>query len=181
MKKLNEVLAISNITTFGFPAFKELEDRCNKNGESAIISTLAPGIMLDMGITTYYSPIIPRNTVFKAAEEIIYADLDVVVTTVSRADDITADDDVIIVSRHAGTVEILKSMYPNSTVLASVAPDNIRERKVVGTLPPTLIQHAAAYKAAAIKDFDYNVDGDLSGETLKARLIMTDSIKVTVD
>lgn len=181
MKKLNGIIKSNNVTVFSFPAFKGLEERSNKEGETAIISTLAPSLMLDKGIDSYYSPVIPRNTVFQNADDIIEADLDVTLTHVFRAEDITSNDNVIIVSRHAGTVDVLKSMYPNYVVLSSISPEDIRGKKVVGTLPPTLIQYAAAYKAATIKDFDYARDGDLNGEELKKRLIITDAIKVITE
>lgn len=181
MKKLNDIINDDSVTVYSFPAFKALEERSNKNGEPAIISTLAPALMLDMGIDTYYSPVIPRGTVFQTADDILAADLGVSTTRVTRADDITADDEVVIVSRHSGTVDALKSMYPHNTVLANISPADIEGRKVVGTLPPTLIQYAAAYKAATIKDFDYNRDGDLIGNELRARLIITDAITVTVE
>lgn len=181
MKKLNDIITSNNVTVYSFPAFKALEVRSNKDGEPAIISTLAPALMLDMGIDTYYSPVIPRGTVFQTADDILAADLEVTTTHVTRTDDITADDEVVIVSRHSGTVDVLKSMYPHNTVLANISPADIGGRKVIGTLPPTLIQYAAAYRAATIKDFDYNKDGDLSGDDLKARLIITDAIRVTVE
>lgn len=181
MKKLNDIISNNNVTVYSFPAFKGLEDKCNKNGDLAIISTLAPALMLDMGIDTYYSPIIPRNTVFQTTDDILVADLEVTTTNVTRADDIAADDEVVIVSRHSGTVDVLKSMYPHSTVLANISPVDIQDKKVVGILPPTLIQYSTAYKAATIKDFDYNKDGDLTGDDLKARLIITDAISVTVE
>lgn len=181
MKRLNYIIKNNNVTAYGFPAFKALEGKSNKDGEPAIISTLAPALMLDMGVDTYYSPVIPRGTVFQTADDIIDTDLEVMTTHVTRSDDITVDDDVVIVSRHPGTIEVLKSMYPHNVVLASISPADIEGRKVVGTLPPTLIQYATAYKATTIKDFDYAKDGDLSGEELQARLILTDAIRVTVE
>lgn len=181
MKKLNDIIKTNNVTVYSFPAFKGLENVCNKEGETVIISTLAPSLMLDKGIDTYYSPVIPRNTVFNNTDDVINADLDVTLTHVFKAEDITPDDNVVIVSRHGGTVDVLKSMYPNNTVFASISPDDIKGKKVVGTLPPTLIQYADAYKAATIKDFDYTKDGDLSGKELKERLLIMDAIQVTVE
>lgn len=180
MKKLNDIVRNNNVTVYSFPAFKALEMCCDKNGEPAVISTLAPALMLDMGIDTYYSPVILRNTVFQTVDEIFAADLDLVETHVEKAADIVPEDDVVIVSRHAGTVDTLKEMYPHSVVMASITPSDILGKKVVGTLPPTLIQFAAAYKAATIKNFDHVKDGDLCGDELSERLIVTDAIKVSV-
>lgn len=181
MRKLNDIIHNNNVTVHSFPAFKTLEMCCNKEGEPAVISTLAPALMLDMGIDIYYSPVIPRNTVFQTIDEILAADLDVVETHVEKAADITPEDDVVIVSRHAGTVDILKEMYPHSVVMASITPSDILGKKVVGTLPSTLIQFAAAYKAVTIRNFDYVRDGDLCGDELAERLIITDAIKVSVE
>lgn len=181
MEKLNDIIKTNNVTVYSFPAFKGLENICNKEGETVIISTLAPSLMLDKGIDTYYSPVIPRNTVFNNTDDVIEADLGVTLTHVFKAEDITPDDNVVIVSRHGGTVDVLKSMYPNNTVIASISPDDVKGKKVVGTLPPTLIQYADAYKAATIKDFDYTKDGDLSGKELKERLLIMDAIQVTVE
>ena len=181
MKKLNDLLTSNNVTVYSFPAFKSLENICNKTGDPVVLSTLAPALMLDKGIDTYYSPVIPRNTIFKTADDVIAADLDVTITHVSAADEISAEEPVIIASRHQGTVDILAQMYPNNIVMGSVTPDNIAGKKVVGTLPPTLIQYAAAYKAVTIKDFDYAKDGDLSGKALQDRMIITRAIKVSVE
>lgn len=181
MKKLNDIISECNVTAYGFPAFKALEGKSKKEGAPSIISTLAPSLMLEKGIDAYYSPVIPRNTVFQTADDVLAANLDVTLTHVSRADGIMPDDDVVIASRHKGTVDILTAMYPNNTVLASVTPEDIMGRKVVGTLPPTLVQYASAYQAATIKDFDYARDEDLQGEALKNRLVITDSISVSVE
>lgn len=181
MKKLNGAIKHNNLTVYGFPAFKALEDRSNKEGYDIVLSTLAPGVMMDMGISVYCSPILPRGVVFNTPEEIIAADLDVVITTVLHAPDIEPNSNVVIVSRHQGTVDILKDMYPNHTVLASITPDDILDKKVVGTLPPTLIQYARTYRAVTIKDFDHTKDGDLAGQELKERMILTEPIAVRID
>lgn len=75
---------------------------------------------------------------------------------------------------------MLREMYPNNTVIASVTPEDIRGKNVVGTLPPQMIQYAGRFKGFSVRNFDYNVDGDLSGEELRDRLIITSTIKVTI-
>lgn len=181
MKKLNYALKHNNLTVYGFPAFKALEDKSNKEGRDIVLSTLAPGVMMDMDIPVYYSPVLPQGVVFNTPEEIIAADLDVVTTMVLRAPDIEPDSNVVIVSRRQGTVDILKDMYPNHTVLASVTPDDIMDKNVVGTLPPTLAHYASTYRAVTIKDFDHAKDGDLAGQELKERMILTDPVVVRID
>lgn len=179
-KKLNNIIKECCVTAYGFPAFKGLEERSKSDSIPVVISTLSAAVMADMGIFEYYSPVIPRDTIYKTTDDVIAADLDVNLVFVEHMDDITASDPVIIVSRHAGTIDLLRSMYPNNIVLASISPDDIRDKTVVGALPPHLIQHAGRFKGFAIRNFDYNTDSDLSGEELRERMIITGTIKVTV-
>lgn len=178
--KLNDILRKYNVSAYGFPAFAALSEVGNKEGESTIVSTLSPAIMLSKGINIYYAPKLQRGAIYNSAAEVILADLDCNLVTVNLVDDMLGDSEVIIASRHKGTIEILKNMYPNNRVLESVTPDDIRDKYVVGTLPPALIQYCAAYKAVTIKDFDYAKDGDLSGEDLQARIEINDTIIVEV-
>lgn len=180
MKKLNDIIATNNVTAYGFPAIKGLEDRSNPDGDPAIVSTLSAAVMADMGICTYYAPVMPRNSKYATTDDVIKADLPVDLVHVEIVKDIPADAPVIIASRHPGTVELLQGMYPNHTVLASVTPEDMADKDVVGSLPPNLIQYAARFQAVAIKDFDYNKDGDLSGDELAQRLMITSTIRVTV-
>lgn len=181
MKKLNDIIATCNVTAYGFPAIKGLADRSNPNGDPVIVSTLSAAVMADMGISTYYAPVMPRDSKYADTDDVLNADLDVNLVHVEHVADISADSPVIIASRHRGTVELLQKMYPHNTVLASVTPDDIRNKDVVGSLPPHLIQYARSFRSVAIKDFDYNVDGDLSGEELKERMIITGTIRATVE
>lgn len=180
MTKLNDLINNHNVTAYGFPAFNGLAEHSNPNGTPAVISTLSAAVMADMGIHEYYAPVIPRNTIYKTTDEVISADLDVNEVSIERMDDITAADRVIIVSRHSGTVDLLRVMYPQNTVLESITPEDINGKDVVGTLPPHLIQYAGRFKGFAIRDFDYNADVDLSGDELRDRMIITGTIKVTI-
>ena len=179
-KKLNEIINNHNVTAYGFPAFRGLAEHSNSNSTAAVISTLSAAVMADMGIYEYYAPVIPRNTIYETTDEVIAADLDVNLVSIEHMDDIVAADPVIIVSRHAGTIELLREMYPNNTVIASVTPEDSRGKNFVGTLPPQMIQYAGRFKGFSVRNFDYNVDGDLSGEELRDRLIITSTIKVTI-
>ena len=180
MKKLNDIINTCNVTAYGFPAFKGLANRSNPNGAPAIVSTLSAAVMADMDIYEYYAPVIPRNTLYNTTDDVISADLDVYTVNVTHVSDITANDPVIIVSRHAGTVTLLREMYPNSTVLESIKPEDISGKDIVGTLPPHLIQYAGRFKGFSIRNFDYNVDGDLSGDELRDRLIIAGTIQVSI-
>ena len=178
--KLNGLVASHYCQIYGFPAFKELENHCDKSGEKVIIATDSPATMLDRGVQVYFAPVLQRNTIYHSAREILVADLDVNVVMTVFAPEITSDDDVIIASRHHGTVELLKNMFPKHTVLGTVTPEQIRNTDVVGTLPPHLIGCCRRYKPATIKDFNYVTDGDISGNELKDRLMMGKTITCVV-
>lgn len=180
MKKLNNLLSTNKVTAYGFPAIKGLEARSNPDAEPVIVSTLSAAVMADMGVNTYYAPVMPRNSKYATTDDVIAADLDVDMVHIEHVEDVPADAPVIIVSRHPGTVAILQDMYRNNTVMESITPDDIRDKDVVGSLPPNLIQYASRFKAVAIKDFDYNKDGDLSGDELKERMTITGTVRVTV-
>lgn len=181
MKKLNDIIATNNVTAYGFPAIKGLADRSNPDGDPIVISSLSAAVMADMGIDTYYAPIMPRNSRYATTYDVMAADLAVDMVHVERMDDIPADRPVIIASRHPGTVELLQSMYPNNTVMASVTPEDISGKDVVGSLPPNLIQYANSFRAVAISDYDYNKDGDLSGAELKDRMVITGTIRAKIE
>jgi hypothetical protein len=181
--KLNNLVKNNKVVTYGFAAFKGLEAHSKPEGTEVVISTLSPAIMSDMGINVYYAPVLPRNTVFNTPDEVIQADLDVQLVTVfdHPSWDLINQDNIVIVSRHQGTIDILKSMYPNAQVLSgNLTPDEIYGLHIIGTLPPHLIQYCQSYRAATIKDFDYAKDGDLSGDELKTRMIISNPINVVI-
>jgi len=180
--KLNSLLN-EKVTAYGFAAFKGLEVHSNPEGTEVVISTLSPAIMADMGIYTYYAPVLPRNTVFNTPEEVMQADLDVNVVIVTDYPSWDNDlSNIVIVSRHQGTIDILKSMYPDAQVLSgNVTPDDIKGLHVIGTLPPHLIQYCKSYRAVTIKNFDYTKDGDLSGEELLQRIVISNPIRVQIN
>jgi len=180
--KLNELIKNNKILVFGFNAFQLLEGKSNPEGKEVIVSTLSPSIMHNMGISTYYTPVLPRNVVFNTPDEVIAADLDIQLVTVLSYPswDMINTDNIIIVSRHPGTVAILRDMYPDAPVLSAVTPDDVKGRHVLGTLPPNLIQHCLSYRAVTIRDFDYSRDGDLTGQALLDRLIISEPIQVLI-
>ena len=181
--KLNELLKNNNVTVQSFPAFKQLESHSNKDASEITLSTFSPNFVLEntkFSQTSYFAPVIPRNSRFENAEQIMQADLDVNLVTVEYTDEITSYDKVIIASRHESTVKILKKEFPNSVVLAHVEEIDILGKKVVGTLPPHLISLTQAYKSVIIKDFDYNKDGDLKGQELLDRLVISPTVCVTL-
>lgn len=183
MSKLNELVKTNNVNAvFGFKAFADYAHKYkNNNAEnSIIISTLSPAVMHKMGFDRYISPVLPRGTVFHTAEEIYDSDLDATIVTVYPSEE--NGDRQIIVSRHTGTIELLKGMYPNAEIMTgNITPDDIKGSFVIGTLPPMLIQYADSYKSVTITDFDYAKDGDLNGDELKQRLHICDPIRITVE
>lgn len=170
--KLKELLELKKVVASGFAAIAGLS-AYSKGTEEVILSSLAPSVLADQGITEYYALQLPRGAVFSTPEEIIAADLDVRkyrIDTIDNADDL----DTVIVSRHQGTVDILLDRYGDVPVYDAVTSDQITGKHVVGTLPPHLITVVGAYTAVTIRGFDYTKDGDLSGAALTQRLIISD-------
>lgn len=181
--KLNQLINEYDITAHGFAAFKTLEQHCNKSGLPAVLSTLSPAIMLSMGISIYYAPVLPRGMILNTSEEILAADLDVQQVEIVRYPswDLVNHDKIVIVSRHQDTIDILKGMYPDAPILSeNITAENIDRCHVIGTLPPHLIQYAQSYRAVTIDNFDYSKDGDVSGEELKSRIKISDPIQVDI-
>lgn len=181
--KLNNIIKTANITAHGFAALKTLESMSNPNGVPAVLSSLSPAIMLGMGVSSYYAPVLPRGTVFNTAEEILAADIDVQIVTVLHYPewDKVNGDKIVIVSRHQGTIEILQAMYPEAPVLSgNLNAADIDGLHVIGTLPPHLVACCRSYRAVTISDFDYAKDGDLQGLELQERIAISDPITVQI-
>lgn len=186
--KLNTVLELFKVKALGFPAIQGLEEFSNKEGEEGeevVISTLPASLLAEQGIKYYLAPHFERGQAFQTTEDIIAADIDLgayeIVTDFEPKElrQLTLKKNTVIVSRHEGTVEILKGMYRNAEVFSgNVTPEDIEGKHVIGTLPPFLITAAGIYTPVTIKDFDYNVDGDLSGEELDERLIIGEPFKL---
>lgn len=172
--KLNEV--------YGFPAFQQLEDYSNQQSDDiAILSTLSPADMLMKNIKEYYYPIIPRGSRFNTAEEIIDADLEVIIVYVENTEEIRREDFVTIVSRHPATIDILKKEFPNNEVfIGNVTVEEIQNKKIVGTLPADYAAVATVYKPCVIENFNAAVDNDLSGEEFEKRFKILPATKVQI-
>lgn len=181
MKKLNELVKSNNVKGYGFKAIVNYcEINADKNGEEIVVSTLSPALMAEIGIKEYYAPVLPRNSVFNTSEDVEQADLEVNHVVVCKT--MSIGDKRLIVSRHPGTIGLLKDTFPDAEILTgNVTKEDIEGCYVVGTLPPHLIQHVQAYSAFVIKDFDYAKDGDLSGNELEERGKLCDPIKVVIE
>lgn len=178
--KLNNIIADRALTIYGFEAFTDLAAKCNHEGRRAVLSTLTPSMMYEMGVPVYFAPVIPRNSRFETPEEIIDANLDCNLIRVTAASTIGFDDEVVIVSRHPGTIALLQDVYINSVVRDQVTGYDIDGKTVVGTLPPHLIQYAARYQSVTIRDFDYARDGDIAGKELEDRLVIGKPVSIEV-
>ena len=181
--KLNRLIEETHVTADGFQALKDFAKMSQSSGEkrSVIVSSLSPAVNMEQGVHMYYAPVLPRGVVFNTAEDVKNADLDVNFVCVSLGLEADRYANKMIVSRHAGTVEILREMYPDAVVLSgNIKPEDIEGAFVVGTLPPHLIQFAGSYQAVTIRDFDYAKDGDLTGEELKSRIHISAPIQVVV-
>lgn len=175
--KIQTLLQTKKVIASGFAAITAL-GAYSQGTEEVILSSLAPSMLFNQGITSYYALEIPRGAVYNSADDIIEANLTVcqyMIKPVSMSDNV----DTVIVSRHNGTVDLLKQRYPNALVFAQVIADDITGKHVIGTLPPHLIMAAEAYTAVTIANFDYTKDGDLNGQELQDRLIIANqAIKV---
>ncbi|WP_144029304.1 CRISPR-associated protein Csx16 [Paenibacillus campinasensis] len=173
--KLSQLLATKKVVASGFAAIAGLS-AFSRGREEVVLSSLAPSVLADQGVTEYYALQLPRGTVFNTPEDIIAADLDVQKYTIETVHSVEGMEHVIV-SRHQGTINILLDKYDleaNGNVYASVTAEQIAGKHVIGTLPPQLISAAGAYTAVTIKNFDHTKDGDLSGQELRDRLIMAD-------
>lgn len=173
--KLSQLLATKKVIASGFAAISGLS-ALSRGTEEVVLSSLAPSVLAAQGVTEYYALQLPRGAVYTTPEEIIAADLDVRKYRIEYGYG-AAHMDVVIVSRHQGTIDLLTERYQYSSDLqvhASVAPEQIAGKHVVGTLPPHLIAAAGAYTAVTIRGFDHAKDGDLTGDELAERLIIAD-------
>lgn len=182
MKKLNDLLTKDNVKVLGFPAFAGLTPDVEENETTIYISTLPAAQMLAKGVNSYYAPVIPRGSRFNTPDEVKEADLDLNLVTVSEIEDIKADDPVVIVTQHQATLEVLQSMYSNVTavITGNASIEDIKDKSVVGVLPPFLISHCTRFKAYSIKDYNAATDGDLNAEQTAQRLVANNTIKVTI-
>lgn len=182
MTKLNDLLNKDNVKVLGFDAFMALTPDAKVTDDTIYVSTLPAAQMLARGINSYYAPVIPRNTRYTTPEEIREADLDTQLYAVHETDEIKSDDPVVVVTRHQATLEVLQSMYSNVTAIitGNATVEDIKDKSVVGVLPPFLISHCARFKAYSIKDYNAATDGDLDAEQTAQRLVANNTIKVTI-
>lgn len=176
--KLNHALKTYNITSTGFPAVQGIGIHSNKEGVPVALSTLPASELLEQGITQYLAPRFERGQVFKTTEEIIEANIEVDAFKITEIPSHNSDveileheDNSIIVSRHEGTIKVLKGRFPNTPVFKEeVGYEDIVGKHVIGTIPPRLAVHAMTYTPVTIENFDYTIDGDLTGNELLTRL-----------
>jgi len=176
--KLQEVLNAFTVTGMGFGAVCGLTQRSQYglggDNSKVVVSTLPAAVMAAKGVKTYFAPQFERGQVFGSTEELIEANPDVNFFAITNGDEHTG---TIIVSRHVGTVEILKEKYPDAEVLTgNVDAETVKGKHVVGTLPPHLVSECALYTHVGIKDFDYNKDGDIKGDELLERIEINEPI-----
>lgn len=178
--KLNELLKQYNVNIMSFPAFKQLEDFCNKEGEVVNLCTLPAELLLQQGITEYYAPVIPRGSIFNNPQDIIDANLDVNQYRIVEVNPQNMEYcDTVIVTRHKATIDIIKKKfsYVTKVLTGNVTAEDIQGRNVVGVLPPNLICKCNAYIAMSIKDYNAT-EGDLTKEQIEDRLIMGRPIRL---
>lgn len=170
--KLSKLLATKKVVASGFGALCGL-GAYSRGNEVVTLTSFSPSVLAAQGVTEYYALQLPRGSVFNTPVEILAADLEVRHYSIQSVDDVSTLD-VVIVSRHAGTVALLQDRYPDARVLDSVMPEQIAGKHVVGTLPPHLIAAAGAYSAVTIVGFDHSKDGELTGDELAVRIRIAD-------
>ncbi|MBP2079634.1 hypothetical protein [Oceanobacillus polygoni] len=174
--KLNDLLKRNKVVAFGFPAVKDLIRYDNKDSENTvIISALSPSQLVEHGINEYYGLELPRDTVFETGLDIIKSNINVYKYCLTALEIYPLDNrnDFIIVSRHKGTIQILKEEFPflkDVPIFERVESSDIKGKHVFGTLPHHMIADCDLYTSVSIKGFDYNKDGDLNGSELKERI-----------
>lgn len=178
-RKLNDLLPVKKFQVLPgtFPAVAAYAATA-AGAEESFFGTLA-GALTSGFEGEFISPILPRGLRLNTSEEVLEADLDYSIVKIEKLNSETSPD--IIVSGHVGTVDILRSQFPETKVVSgNVAPEEVKGRVVVGTLPPHLAAEAAGYIPVRVKDFDYSKDSDLTGDELQERLVVDSPIKVTV-
>lgn len=183
--KLKSVLELFKVKATGFPAVQGLESYSQEEGSEVVVSTLPASVLAEQGIYEYLAPRFERGQVFQTTEDMIAADIELGAYKIiadfepQKLRQLILKKNTVIVSRHEGTVAILKGMYRNAEVFdGNVSSKDIEGKHVIGTLPPFLIASAGIYTPVTIKDFDYDVDGDLSGDELDERLIIGDPFQL---
>lgn len=192
MEKLNTLIDGKEVKATGFPAFAGLT---NTEGDAdVIISTLPAAVLAEQGIMEYYAPVIPRNSVFNTTDDVLAADLDVkkyriAVLTDKQVYPYQDPFNTVIVSRHQGTIDYICNHLPwdalgDDALLppilsGNVTADDIINKLVIGTLPPHLVSECMAYQAVTVKNFDYAKDGDLTGDELAERIVVSPPIELT--
>lgn len=174
MTNLKNVLFNFEVKGSGFPAVEGLRSESPLTNVKVVVSTLPAAQLAEQGVKAYFAPQFERGQVFENTEELVEANVPVNFYVITEGE---KTDETIIVSRHTGTVEILSAKYPNAEVYDGLLDkETVKDKHVVGTLPPHLVSECALYTHVSIKDFDYTKDGDISGEELNERLVINKSI-----
>ena len=179
-RKLNDLLSIAKFRVLPgtFPAVAAYAATAEGPLQGAF-GTLAGA--LNSGFTgAFIAPVLPRDLRLNTSSEVFDANLDYNVVKIEKIEEQIVPD--AIVSRHAGTVEILQAQYGQDLPVLSgnLSEEEVKGKFVVGTLPPHLAGECKGYIPVRIANFDYSKDGDLGGKELRERLIVDSPIKVTV-
>lgn len=176
--KLSNLLAQYNVVSSGFPAIAGIGAR-STGDKPAVLSSNPAAALFAQGVTHYWTLVIPRGVQFNTTDDIIAADPDVELWEISPVD--TTDMNTVITTQHAATRDRLQVLFPNATVIEqeivdgrprNITADEVAGKHVVGVLPPFLVAAAGAFTSASIKGFNAAVDGDLSAEEIKDRLVV---------
>ncbi len=180
MTTLSTLLATHSVVSTGFQALAEVGAH-SKGEDVAILSSLPAAALFAQGITTYYTLTVPRGAQFNTAEDILAADPEVKHWQISVVD--TTELEKVITTQHAATRQVLSELFPAATIIEqeivdgrprNITPDEVKGKHVIGVLPPHLVAAAGAFTSASISGYNAAVDGDLSAEEIRNRLVVAE-------
>lgn len=178
--KLSQLLASYKVTSTGYPALAGLGAHSTGNAP-VVLSSLPPAVLIDQGVTEYYTLVLPRHTDFKTTDEILAFNPVVSQYRIETVD--TAGLPQAITTQHLDTLEVLAGLYPEAEILVQKLPDGSKRdlsaaevagKHVIGVLPPFLVAAAAAFTSASTLGYNAAVEKELSGEELRERLQIAD-------
>lgn len=150
---------------------------------ATVATTDSAGVVFEQyGACEYLGVNMPRNTRIETTEQF----LDLVESkeiTFSKYSVKSAkiEGEVVILSRHKATTEILKLMFAEAKVIEGNATiDDVKNKNIVGVIPPHLAAEAKTCTSYVIENYNFAVDGDLDmASTLKrGKLMSTISVEL---
>jgi hypothetical protein len=150
---------------------------------ATVVTTDSAGVVFEQyGACEYIGVNMPRNTRIneRADFERLTRTKEITFSKYSIKES-EVDGEVVILSRHKATTEMLKLMFPEAKVIEGNATiEDIKGKNLVGVIPPYLAAEAKTCTSYVIKNYNFAVDGDLDmASTLKrGKLMSTISVEL---